>query len=56
MASGTDTPPARLLVIDDDPVQHRLIAGMVRAFRYSRYECDHATSFNDGLERLVNGH
>ncbi len=56
MISGTANAPARLLIIDDDPVQHRLVAGMVRAFRHSRYECDHATSFAEGLERLVNGH
>jgi two-component system, cell cycle response regulator len=45
----------RLLCIDDDPLQHRVIEGMVRAFRHTRYQCDHALSFDEGLARLVNG-
>lgn len=53
MSDDAHIPLPRLLSIDDDAVQHRVIAGMVNAFQHDHYACDHALSFEEGLARLV---
>jgi two-component system cell cycle response regulator len=49
------TAPPTLLCIDDDPEQHESVAAMVAAFRRSRYAVEFASTYDDGLARLVDG-
>ncbi|MGE0464047.1 MAG: diguanylate cyclase [Vicinamibacterales bacterium] len=56
-ASGTTLPPAgprpRLLCIDDDPLQHRVIEHLVGGFRHVSYACEFADTYKEGLARLT---
>ena len=47
-------PPA-LLCIDDDPMVHRIVERLVDQFRHSRFDCVFASTYEDGLVKLVNG-
>jgi two-component system cell cycle response regulator len=49
------TAPPTLLCIDDDAEQHQSVAAMVAAFRRSRYAVEFASTYDDGLARLVDG-
>lgn len=48
------TPP-RLLCIDDDPLQHRIVEHLVGAFRNTTFECEFAGTYDQGLARLAAG-
>ena len=54
-STATPTPRPALLCIDDDAMVHRIVTHLVDGFRYSRYDCDFASSYEDGLVKLVNG-
>ena len=45
----------RLLCIDDDPLQHRVVEHLVGSFRHTRFDCDFAGTYDEGLVKLVNG-
>ena len=58
MTDSTASPaPHRptLLCIDDDAMVHRIVQHLVDGFRYSRYDCEFAASYEDGLVKLING-
>jgi diguanylate cyclase (GGDEF)-like protein len=44
-----------ILCVDDDPVQLRVLEQMVKAFRYGRFQAEMASSYGEGLEKLVGG-
>jgi diguanylate cyclase (GGDEF)-like protein len=44
-----------LLCIDDDPLQHRVVERLVDAFEHTRYAFDSATSYDEGLTKLMSG-
>ncbi len=45
----------KILMIDDDRLQHRLIQAHFRHFRVEPYELDWAGTYEEGLERLMSG-
>lgn len=45
----------RLLHIDDDLLQQRVVAHLVRQFRHARYTYEAAATYDDGLRRLRDG-
>jgi len=45
----------RILLIDDDPVQFRLTQGRIENFRSERYELDWSSTYEQGLEKLLQG-
>jgi diguanylate cyclase (GGDEF)-like protein len=45
----------KLLLIDDDRVQQRLMLQLVKNFRSGPFEVDEATSYDDGLKKLLSG-
>jgi len=56
-AAGTTIPAAgptpRLLCIDDDPLQHRVIEHLVGGFRHASYACEFADTYDQGLAKLT---
>lgn len=44
-----------LLCIDDDPLQHRVIQRLLDGFAHTRYACDSATTYDEGLAKLMAG-
>ena len=48
-------PTPRLLCIDDDPLQHRIVERLVDAFEHTRYAFDGAVSYEEGLAKLTSG-
>ncbi len=49
------TPPRRLLLIDDERLQHRLVGQMLRQFRGAHFELETASNCREGLEQLRTG-
>lgn len=47
--------PRRILLIDDDRMQHRLTAAHFSAFKGERFELECAGSYEEGLARLLSG-
>lgn len=47
--------PRRILLIDDDRLQHRLTAAHFGAFRGERFELECAGTYEEGLGRLLSG-
>ena len=45
----------RLLLIDDDRLQHRLVEGMTKIFRGDSCELDTADNYAAGLKKLLSG-
>ena len=45
----------KLLLIDDDRVQQRLMLQLVKNFRSGPFELDEATAYDDGLRKLLSG-
>jgi two-component system cell cycle response regulator len=45
----------KLLLIDDDRVQQRLMLQLVKNFRSGPFELDEAISYDDGLKKLLTG-
>lgn len=45
----------RVLLIDDDRLQHRLTQGMFAQFRQEKFELEWADNYGDGLRRLKEG-
>jgi diguanylate cyclase (GGDEF)-like protein len=45
----------KLLLIDDDRVQQRLMQQLVKNFRSGPFEVDEASSYEDGLKKLTSG-
>ena len=45
----------RLLLIDDDRLQQKLLEAMVRNFRSGPFELDDATNYADGMKKLLSG-
>lgn len=45
----------RILLIDDDRLQHRLVQGFITRFRTGPWECDGANDFATGMEKLLSG-
>lgn len=45
----------RLLLIDDDRLQARLVEQQLKAFRRERFQLEWAETFEEGLERLLSG-
>lgn len=45
----------RILLIDDDRLQQTLMQGLVRNFRDGNTELEGATSYNEGLKKLLSG-
>lgn len=45
----------KLLLIDDDRVQHRLMQQLVKNFRSAPYELEEALTYDDGLKKLSSG-
>lgn len=45
----------KILLIDDDRLQHRLLQQFVRAFHGEAFELEGATTYEDGLARLLTG-
>jgi DNA-binding response OmpR family regulator len=54
MPSPPETKP-RLLCVDDYPLQHRIIEHLVSGFRQTSFDCEFASTYDDGLVKLVNG-
>jgi len=52
---GEIPPTPRLLCIDDDPLQHRVVEHLVGGFSHARYACEFASTYDDGLAKLVHG-
>ncbi|HQZ38160.1 MAG TPA: diguanylate cyclase [Vicinamibacterales bacterium] len=44
-----------LLCIDDDPLQHRIVERLIEAFEHSRYACEGALTYDEGLTALASG-
>ena len=53
----TLTPPKvrRILLIDDDRLQQRLMQGLVQNFRGGAFELDGAQTYQEGLKKLLSG-
>src|SRR4051812_37557169 len=49
------TKPRKLLLIDDDRVQQRLVQQLIRNFRGVPFEFDDATTYDEGLKKLLSG-
>ncbi|HVZ63467.1 MAG TPA: diguanylate cyclase [Lacunisphaera sp.] len=47
--------PRKLLLIDDDRMQHKLMEAMVRNFRSGPFELEPATTFAEGMKKLLSG-
>ncbi len=47
--------PVRLLLIDDDEDEYRLLSGTLRDIQTTRYELDWAPDFASGIQRVRNG-
>ncbi|MDA8528392.1 diguanylate cyclase [Opitutaceae bacterium] len=47
--------PRRLLLIDDDRLQSRLVEQQLKAFRHERFQMEWQETFEVGLERLLSG-
>ena len=47
--------PRRLLWIDDDRLQSRLVEQQLKAFRRERFQLEWQETFERGLERLLTG-
>ncbi len=47
--------PQKILCIDDDRVQQRLVQQLVKNFRTGPFECDGAESYDSGLKKLLSG-
>jgi DNA-binding response OmpR family regulator len=47
--------PRRLLLIDDDRLQSRLVEQQLKAFRHERFQMEWQEIFEMGLERLLSG-
>tara|TARA_B110000467_G_scaffold122048_1_gene113629 strand:- start:231 stop:464 length:234 start_codon:yes stop_codon:yes gene_type:complete len=47
--------PRRLLLIDDDRLQSRLVEQQLKAFRRERFQLEWQETFERGLERLLTG-
>lgn len=47
--------PRRLLLIDDDRLQSRLVEQQLKAFRRERFQMEWQETFEKGLERLLSG-
>ena len=45
----------KILLIDDDRVQQRLMHEMVKNFRSGPFELEQAHAYNDGLKKLLSG-
>lgn len=48
-------PPRRLLLIDDERLQHRLVGQMLRQFRGAHFDLEVASNCREGLEQLRSG-
>jgi two-component system, cell cycle response regulator len=55
MSDARSSGERRLLLIDDDRLQARLVKQQLRVFRRERFEMEWAATFEDGLERLLTG-
>ena len=54
----TPLPPPkvrRILLIDDDRLQQRLMQGLVQNFRGGAFELEGAESYAEGLKKLLSG-
>lgn len=49
------TAPRKILCIDDDRLQHRLLQQLVKNFRSGPFECEVADSYDNGLKKLLSG-
>ena len=47
--------PARILLVDDDRLQHRLVEGMVKGFRSEAFELETVDNYAAGLKKLLSG-
>lgn len=47
--------PRRILLIDDDRLQHHLLQGIVKGFRGGPWELDVAADYASGLKKLLSG-
>lgn len=47
--------PRRILLIDDDRLQHTLVSGFLRGFRSGPWELDTAADYESGLKKLLSG-
>lgn len=47
--------PIRLLIIDDDRLQHRLVQEAVKTFRSGPYTVEWASTFQEGVNQLMTG-
>ena len=45
----------RLLLIDDDRIQARIVEQQLRVFRRERFEMEWAATYEEGLSRLLSG-
>ena len=45
----------RILLIDDDRLQQKLMEAMIKNFRSGPFEIDEATTYADGLKKLLSG-
>lgn len=53
--SALPTDQRRLLLIDDDRLQARLVQQQLKVFRRERFHMEWAGTFDEGLERLLSG-
>jgi diguanylate cyclase (GGDEF)-like protein len=47
--------PRRILLIDDDRLQHTLVSGFLRSFRSGPWELEAAADYESGLKKLLSG-
>ena len=47
--------PARILLVDDDRLQHRLVEGMAKGFRGEPFELEAVDHYAAGLKKLLSG-
>jgi two-component system cell cycle response regulator len=47
--------PRKILLIDDDRMQFRLVQAHFKNFKHERYELDWAATYEEGLEKLLHG-
>ena len=45
----------KILLIDDDRVQQRLMHEMVKNFRSGPFETEQASTYDEGLKKLLSG-
>lgn len=45
----------KILLIDDDRLQHRLVRQQFQSFRVEMFDLDGASTYEEGLEKLLNG-